>query len=154
MRNARLACPQAVCRSKGEATYVGGGQQGGTLDTMASSQIKERHYEHRTGSQVSCDTMSGVLRGLNSGANPAVLHVWSLDCEGCEYVALQSFDWHNTEVAVLLVELEEGKSCGGSVAKCRHFLEQHGMKEWAGLGEYQDQVWYSEKYFSQEGRRP
>merc|ERR1712194_738152 len=152
MRNARLACPQAVCRKKGITTYLGGGQQGGTLDTLTKSTIKERHYGDLEGSKVDCDTMSGVIRNLNGHVDPPVLHFWSLDCEGCEDVALESFDWDNTEVAVLLVELEEGKNCGGHVMQCQQILRDRGMKQWSGLGNYHDEIWYSKKYFSQAGR--
>merc|ERR1712061_976340 len=92
------------------------------------------------------------IRSLNNGVVPQILHFWSLDCEGCEGIALETFDWDKTEVAVLHVELKPGtgSSCGGDVSKCEGILRAHGMERWTIFGA--DQVWYSPKYFERSNQ--
>merc|ERR1712187_161175 len=104
------------------------------------------------GTEVKCDTMSGIIRGLNGGEDPPILHFWSLDCEGCENVALETLDWNKTEVAVLIIEMWEGKNCGGNTTECQRILSSHGMRFWGSLGREGNQIWYSERYFAQPGR--
>merc|ERR1719188_1860982 len=108
-------------------------------------------FEHRYGNGnsartvVDCDTMSGILRSLNHGEDPPMLHFWSLDCEGCEGIALETLDWTKTQVGVLHAELKPGSSCGGDVPKCERILRKNGMVRWTTFGA--DQVWYNRKYF-------
>merc|ERR1712187_743994 len=106
------------------------------------------------GTEVKCDTMSGIIRGLNGGEDPPILHYWSLDCEGCENVALETLDWDKTEVAVLQIELVDERSCGGVVSRCHDLLRSHGMERWMDARVDFDEIWYSKKYFSENGRSP
>merc|ERR1712226_128841 len=92
---------------------------------------------------VECDTMSGIIRSLNNNVDPPIIHFWSLDCEGCEDVAMETFDWGKTDVAVIMVD-SGSRSCGGNPEKCQRYLRERGFHLWLDQSE---QIWYSEKYF-------
>ena len=136
-----VACPMAVSMGRGNISYYGGGQSGGTIKS-------ETNLDKRR--TVPCDTLGGIVRSLNKDVAPPVIHFWSLDCEGCEDVAIQTFNWQETVVAVLLIELN-WHSCGGNIAKCEQMLSSHGMQHWGSIGiSKENQIWYSPRYFRQK----
>lgn len=71
--------------------------------------------------------------------------------EGCEDVALRTFDWNTTKVGVLLIEWSEGKSCGGDLQWCESFLKQHGMTSWGLAPSGDDMIFYSPSYYNSFG---
>lgn len=158
LTKAALASPMAVCRSKGNSEYVMGGQSGFAIDTTSQDHLKKvfkcegedcnnPELKKREGvTDVPCDTLGGIIRDLNGGSDPTIIHFWSLDCEGCENVALETFNWDNTSVAVIQVELEKGRSCGGDIGKCQDILRGKGFEFWM-LSVGGDEIWYSKEYF-------
>lgn len=150
LTKAHVACPKAVCRNPGQVQYHGNGQAGGAVETMPEAIVAQR-FSGALAKSVACDTTAGILRELNAGEDPEVIHIWSLDCGGCEDVALETFNWLKTRVAVLMVKLSPGLSCGGRPQWCEEFLVGRGMMLWAKTSD-DNQIWYSAKYFEDPTR--
>ena len=160
--NVHIICPMAVCAEVGDsaggkAHYFIGGQGGFTLDAAADDQTKLlvncAGKECLTTAKdlmqdVSCAKLSSIIRTAY-GSPPPVIHFFSLDCEGCEDVALKTFDWENTILALLMIEMVEGKNCGGRVENCVEVLQENGMVLW-GIVQGGDSVWYNPKYFADQ----
>lgn len=54
-----------------------------------------------SGVEVSCDTLTNILRSVNA---PPLIDYMSLDIEGCEVGALQSVDWDQYRFGLITVE--------------------------------------------------
>lgn len=135
-KQTQLLCPKAVCVASGAVSYEGGGQ-GGT--TVASSK-----------GGVGCNTTAGLLWEAGYSSR-SVVHFWSLDCEGCEDVALKTFPWQTTKVALLLIEFAD-HSCGQNHNFCRTLLRDHGMQRWTDhVFQTLDEVWYDPSFFDANG---
>lgn len=138
----------AVTRGPGNITYYGGGQLGSTVASLARQQMSS--YDKNV---VPSDSLANILPRLNGGVTPPIIHFWSLDCEGCEDVALESFAWSETQAAVIMLEMVEW-SCGGNPKKCEQILSDNGMKRWVASTKNRnwDHIWYSPEYFGKSGR--
>lgn len=147
-------CPRAVCSSGNSIHYYLGGQNGGSLETASEDTLNsllhckgEKCLQRPDLMKVPCAKLGDLLKEANGGLPLKTIHFWSLDCEGCEDVALETFDWQSTKVAVLMVEMDQGKSCGGHPKKCEGLLENVGMRRWGNV-QGGDQLWYDPEYFS------
>merc|ERR1711920_529627 len=93
--------------------------------------------------------VSEIVQDLNEGVAPPIIHLWALDCEGCESAALETHDWDTTIVALLLVRASDDIRVD---RKHEKELRKHGMKYWGNTPHGAHRIWYSPLYFGLPGR--
>lgn len=98
----------AICESRGTTKFVGDGNAAGAVEDMTRHHVESwgRHFQSLDVYDVPCDRMDTLM---GRARMPSVVDLWSLDIEGGEWRALNSFDWKKYSVRVMLIEM--GRSC-------------------------------------------
>lgn len=117
----------AVCEETGTAKFVGDGLAAGALEDMTRHHVESwgRHFRNLEVYDVPCERMEALVRRAGLGR---VVDLWSIDVEGGEWRALNSFDWDAYEVRVVVIEM--GRSCfggGGGRNRCETLLRRRGF---------------------------
>eukprot|EP00240_Pyramimonas_obovata_P006898 CAMPEP_0118929936 /NCGR_PEP_ID=MMETSP1169-20130426/6790_1 /TAXON_ID=36882 /ORGANISM="Pyramimonas obovata, Strain CCMP722" /LENGTH=177 /DNA_ID=CAMNT_0006872213 /DNA_START=528 /DNA_END=1061 /DNA_ORIENTATION=+ len=99
---------RAVCSRGNSVNFLGHGAAAGDKQLMADGHW-HRFYNRTTSKQtrpveqvVKCAQMRNIMKNLQV----PYLNFWSLDCEGCEETAVQTFDFQAVPVQYMIVELD------------------------------------------------
>lgn len=115
----------AICTGRGYTKFVGDGLAAGAVEDMTRNHIESyaRHFKSLRLYDVPCDTLGALVRRAKL---PRIIDLASVDIEGGEMRALETFDWAAHDVRVLV--LEPGRSCfRRSENVCATLLRKHGM---------------------------
>lgn len=115
----------AVCERRGTAKFVGDGLAAGALEDMTRHHVESwgRHFKSLEVYDVPCERMD---RMVERAGLPAVVDLWSIDIEGGEWRALNTFDWKTRAVRVVIIEM--GRSCFVEKHnRCAALLRNHGF---------------------------
>lgn len=115
----------AVCERAGSAKFVGDGLAAGAVEDMTRHHIESwgRHFKNLEVYDVPCERMEVLVRRAGIGR---VVDLWSIDVEGGEWRALNSFDWKGYNVRVVVIEM--GRSCFvRGQNRCEMLLREKGF---------------------------
>lgn len=115
----------AVCERGGSAKFVGDGLAAGAVQDMTRRHVEGwgRHFRSLEVYDVPCERMDTLVTRAGLGR---VVDLWSVDVEGGEWRALNSFDWGRVKVRVVVIEM--GTSCfAGGSNRCERLLRDKGF---------------------------
>lgn len=115
----------AVCERAGTAKFVGDGLAAGAVEDMTRHHVESwgRHFRSLDVYDVGCERMDVLVKRAGLGR---VVDLWSIDIEGGEWRALNSFDWGGYDVRVVVIEM--GRSCFvGGQNRCEKLLRARGF---------------------------
>lgn len=115
----------AICESRGTTKFVGDGNAAGAVEDMTRHHVESwgRHFQSLDVYDVPCDRMDALMARAKM---PKIVDLWSIDIEGGEWRALNSFDWKRHSVRVLVIEM--GRSCFEKGRnRCEELLKERGF---------------------------
>lgn len=117
----------AICHERGTTKFVGDGMAAAAVEDMTRHHIESwgRHFKSLSIYNVPCNTMKELVR---KASIPKTVDLMSIDIEGGEMRAIETFDWDSHHVRVLIIE--PGRSCfpkNRSQNVCAEYLKQKGF---------------------------
>lgn len=117
----------AVCTEQGVAKFLGDGMAAGAVEDMTRHHIESwgRHFKSLALYNVPCNTMTELTQKAKM---PKTIDLMSVDIEGGERRAIETFDWDAHNVRVVIIE--PGRSCfpkARSQNECAEFLKRKGF---------------------------
>lgn len=121
---------QAVCFQTGMVSYmVGNNLATAGLESHMDESFKQLWHESSTKVNVCCNPMSEILKS----AEVPYINLMSIDVEGAEEVVLETIDWENLSVEVIVVETDSRFMQRDKVGKLTKILESKGFEIESGV---------------------
>ena len=116
---------QAVCSQAGVVSYIAGNNSATAgLETHMDEDFKQMWHQTSTKINVCCNPMNEILQPTMV----PYLNLLSIDVEGAEEIILETFDWENLPVEVVVVETDSRFMQDNKVDKITNFLQSKGLK--------------------------
>jgi len=122
-------------------------------DGMGTSHFRALDPQHTSTMETQAEPLLALLHGIQP--NVSTVDFWSLDIEGSEGPVLESTDFSQVEVGVLIIEMNKGEE---NNKRIRKVMDANNFRDIAGtiynergFPEVLDHVFVNPKYFEKRG---